>query len=450
MATHYTATEQTISLKDYAYGGKDWTNISLKISIAANGTVTYKATSTNNTGGWKYCGLWITVNGNTKGNNYFNTESECNNAFGNKKFPIDDDSTYSGSAGTVSGDSVSYEIKLDCGSDGNVHGWTGSANNNYKGVTKSGTINRNYWTDNTAGGKPTITNGKDGSFSISGKSGTAGTNNSITETKLQYKLDSGSWTTCSANSLSTTELTCDDDVASQTVTARTRYKCALGGNTNSYIYSEEAAATINNYVAPALPTKAPTIEVNKSRFTTRENWNCRWNRSGQTATALNGSSAVQGYRFILKQNGSVVDIKDSNGKVISSTTASTGWKYLDTTSTSITIYPEIQGFVAGETVQIGIKPYSKDGNGKAVFNDNYKQSEIKTVQNAGVVRVKVKTGGTNAKPIYDWKEGVVWVKVNKGTAAKPDIQWVEADTVQAKVKTGGTNANPTYGWKISE
>lgn len=215
MATHYTATSKTITLTDYSYNNSDSTTISLTISVAADGAVSYSAKSTNSTGGWKYCGLWITVNGYTNGNNYFNTPTECANAFSGK-FPIDDDSTYSRDAGTVSGGSVSYEIKLDCGSDGSVHGWTGSAKNNYKGVTTSGSVTRSYWEDSTAGSCTISQTAGSNTITFSGNLGTAGHGNGMSSATLYYWMNgatawaSESLTAKSGNSYKITK-TCDRD-----------------------------------------------------------------------------------------------------------------------------------------------------------------------------------------------------------------------------------------------
>jgi hypothetical protein len=432
MATHYTSTTQTVKVKDYAYGGSSWAEISLAVTIAANGAVSYTASCNHSASGqWQYKGLIITLNGTTiANNNYYSSASECEAHFGKgSRFPINDDSSYSGKAGTASGGSVSYTLKLNCQSDGGVHGWSGSASNNYKGTTVSGSISRNYWTDNTAGSKPTITDGKNSKFSISGNSGTAGTGNSITETKLQYKLGSGSWVTCSGNSLSATAITCDDDVASQTVKARTRYKCSKGGNSDGYIFSEEASATIKNYEEPALPETAPSVTYNKSRFTIKENWVCKWDGTGQQATAANTSSALKGYRVVLLKNGSSVPIVDSAGKTISSNPSEPTWHTIDVAASTktFTIYPAKNGFLPGNTMRIGIKPYSEDGNGRQLFNDAYKYSASKTVQNAGIMRVCTAKATTTKGAT--WKEGQVMIYINDTK------KWVEADVVKVRTST---------------
>lgn len=479
MATHYTSTTSSnIELTDYAYGGTDWTKISLKITIAANGAVTYTAKSTNNTGGWKYCGLWITVNGYTKGNNYFNTESECANAFSGK-FPIDDDSTYSGSAGTVTGGSVSYTIKLDCGSDGNVHGWTGSASNNYKGVTKTGTVSRNYWNDVTKPSAPAApTNHYDNTFSASCDAVGNPGNNPVTTT-LQYKYGSGSWQnagTAGVRAISKQNHGASATADSVTVYTRIKAQPTYGSDANKDkiadpVYSNSSSGTIlKNYVAPSQPTEAPSVSKTKSRFTVKEPWTVSWSKTTQQAQKKNNSSPVAGYRIIMlvKRGGTGGWISEPFRV---KATNSQGWKYLgqnpdkkgnndtwytvDTSDlsskTSITIDPMLQEFVPGDKVKIGIRPYilwkaekpphedsftevyklfsyEQTINGtKGVDSETYTFTEEITVQNAGVVRVKTGTDKSS------FKEGIVWVKTSDG--------WKEADVV--KVKTAN-------GWKESE
>jgi hypothetical protein len=157
-------------------------------------------------------------------------------------------------------------------------------------------------------------------------------------------------------------------------------------------------------------------------------------------------------------------IKDINGDTINNSGNYDTDYYSDVgLNTSVIIYPDKQPISnelgarklkAGDVIKFEVHAKAVDGNNEDLWSydppntSNGRWSQEWTIQNAGVMRVKVNTG-TVAKPSYDWKEGVVWVKVNKGTAAKPNIQWVEADLVKTKVKTGGTAANPTYGWKDS-
>jgi hypothetical protein len=218
-------------------------------------------------------------------------------------------------------------------------------------------------------------------------------------------------------------------VASQTVKARTRYKCSKGGNSDGYIFSEEASATIKNYEEPALPETAPSVTYNKSRFTIKENWICKWDGTGQQATAANTSSALKGYRVVLLKNGSSVPIVDSAGKTISSNPSEPTWHTIDVAASTktFTIYPAKNGFLPGNTMRIGIKPYSEDGNGRQLFNDDYKYSASKTVQNAGIMRVCTAKAATTKSAT--WKEGQVMIYINDTK------KWVEADVVKVRTST---------------
>lgn len=425
MATHYTSTTQTVKVKDYAYGGSSWAEISLAVTIAANGAVSYTASCNHSASGqWQYKGLIITLNGTTiANNNYYSSASECEADFGKgSRFPINDDSSYSGTAGTASGGSVSYTMKLNCQSDGGVHGWSGSESNNYKGTTVSGSISRNYWTDNTAGGKPTITDSGNNNFSITGNSGTAGSSNSITETKLQYKIGSAtSWTTDGDNSYSGTV------TANTTYTARTRYKCSHGGDSSGYLYSAESSKTIYFYKAPGDVGKPALTAASfkNGRLTIKQNWTYTWTAASAGSTA----SPVLGYRIRMYKNGSLVKgITAGSGSNISKGTGTN--EYLDrsgSTNCSITFNPVSFGFAPGDTIYIGVFAWAKNGAGSVLWSGNgsaHVTSDTTTVQNSGIMRVR---------PAGSWKEGVVSVKVND--------TWIEADVVQ--IKADGN-------WKESE
>jgi hypothetical protein len=122
---------------------------------------------------------------------------------------------------------------------------------------------------------------------------------------------------------------------------------------------------------------------------------------------------------VLQKNGTSIPIKNTSGTVISSNPSSADWHTVDSSSTSITISPTKNGFKPGDTVRIGVKPYTQYGasnTGTQLFNADYTYSANSTVRNAGIVHVKV--GGT-------WKEGQVYVKVNGA--------WKEAETVSTKV-----------------
>jgi hypothetical protein len=78
-------------------------------------------------------------------------------------------------------------------------------------------------------------------------------------------------------------------------------------------------------------------------------------------------------------------------------------------------------------MRIGIKPYSEDGNGRQLFNDTYKYSASKTVQNAGIMRVCTAEATTTKSAT--WKEGQVMIYINDTK------KWVEADVVKVRTST---------------
>jgi hypothetical protein len=83
------------------------------------------------------------------------------------------------------------------------------------------------------------------------------------------------------------------------------------------------------------------------------------------------------------------------------------------------IDPVAFGFKAGDNVKLSIWAYTRYGaanDGERLFNASEMFSSVYTVQNAGVIDVKI--GGV-------WKEGQVYTKVNG--------VWKEADTVSTKI-----------------
>ena len=181
--------------------------------------------------------------------------------------------------------------------------------------------------------------------------------------------------------------------------------------------------TINLYIQPD-PPKTLELTHSKSRLTIKENWVIKW--SG--AKKRNNTSPIKGYRVRVYRirDGIKETVPIPNGY----TTESFGIDkyYIDTESTaeSFTFDPTSY-FKAGDTAQVSIYAYTKDGYGEKIFSGNGTTPKFSTtypVENAGIMRVKVGNS---------WLEGQVYVKV--GT------DWKEAESVQ--VKTGD-------GWKESE
>lgn len=272
--------------------------------------------------------------------------------------------------------------------------------------------------------KPSITDHGNNTFSISVSAGGAGKNgNSVNSTTLYYrKGGSGNYAKASGLSVSKASITAGASSKNQTIYAYS----VVDGKYNDKT-SDTVSKAIPNYVAPTLPTKAPTVSYSKSRFTIKENWTFKWDGTGQAATKANDSSPVEGYRVVLLKNGSSVPIVDSAGKTISGNPSSSTWHTKDVSASTktFTIYPAKNGFLPGDTVRIGIKPYTKNGNDTQVFNSDYKYSDTKTVQNAGIMRVC--TAKTTSKTT--WAEGQVMIYKSEKD------RWVEADVVKIRTSS---------------
>lgn len=448
----YLATSKTITAKNYSYDGVNWAQISVAISVTAAGAVTAAMTVTHQDAGWMCKGLIVKVNGTSLfSDNYVSATSECikDDSGNTKKFPFYSGYTCTKSAGTVSGSSVSYDIRIDCMSDGNVHGWTGGCETsyasggakNYKGVTKSGSFSRNSYTEASAG-TFSFTDTYNNGFKVTAKKGTGNSSNNTTGLKDRKW---GYSTTTRTTSF--TDGTRNAIATSGTANTRTVYVEATTTQTYGSNKKGTDSFAVRQYKAPNKPTNLTIADSSykNGRLTIKQDWTFTWTAStpGTGKGTTNGTdsnqttSKVKGYKItIQKKTGSgsfaAIAIKNSSGTTI---TDSSHNYYANVTS--LTFSPLKSGILPGDQVKIIVKPYTQYGrNNDGDYLYGTEESYItRTVQNAGVMRVKVKTGGTASNPVYNWREGVVWVKVNKGTAAKPNIQWVEADIVKTKAGT---------------
>jgi hypothetical protein len=298
----------------------------------------------------------------------------------------------------------------------------------------------------------TLTNNHNNTFSASCSAVSNPGSNPVTTT-IQYKLGSnGTWTDAGSRSISKKAHTAEAAADSQTVYVKVKADPTYGDT----LYSDVASITLKNYVPPTIPTVAPSVSKNKTRFTIKEPWKVSWTDAGQTSTKVNNSSDIAGYRVVLQVKKPTesefksVPIKNDSGSIISKNPTSATWHTIDTIDlgeNEIIIYPDEQGFEPGDKVRVGIRPYilwgaenpthsKSNSNTNKLFNETenlYRYTDEITVQNAGVVRVK--TGADKSS----FKEGIVWVKINNTGTKTTD--WVEADVV--KVKTSS-------GWKESE
>lgn len=270
--------------------------------------------------------------------------------------------------------------------------------------------------------KPTISDNKNNTFTISVSDGGGGTNNPVKSTTLYYRIGStGNYTKASGLSASGS-LTCGAGSKSQYVYAYS----VVEGTYGSSVTSATASLEILNYAAPGAPG-TPTLassSFKNGRLTIKQNWTYTW----PAAEQANTSSPVKGYRIRLynRSSGYVIGIKSSTSDPNKIIPGDGKDNYLDRESTSCTVTfdPVECGFKPGDQVSLGIYAYTRNGRGDQLFNGNghgtaHVVSEATTVQNAGIVNLKTDDG---------WVEGQVYVKTDKG--------WQEAETVNVKTSSG--------------
>lgn len=448
---------KSISVSDWGPTGTDYAGCyakaTLTVSTSGN-TVNYKVTMTTEVDGGTSkqpaVSLYLAIDGQVIFNNYWRY-GETNPAYLN--WPTKNGSSRSGSITTTASDDSSIPVVLKIATSQN------GLNNSSVWKTTSTTLDRTWYTEVTAGKTYLITDNGNHTFTLWGYSGSDGTNNTITEERLWYavaKNSAGDWSwgnnwgrfPAGASSHSLTLALPKTTIASvknkddkvdivSCVETFASYGASKKGIDGTYKYGE-----MKVYARPGKPGK-PVISYKKSRLTIKEDWTYTWT----PATAGNNNSPVKGYRIRIYKNGTAMTglkytaILDKKANVIGytvSTDSSNKNNYIDVGDRcNITFNPKTLGFKAGDTVYISIFSYSKNGKGEQSWSNNLTGdvkesyslfcgsdkdgdqpvlSETLTVQNAGVVRIKVNGA---------WKEGQVHVKVN-GT-------WKEADIVHTKV-----------------
>ena len=288
-------------------------------------------------------------------------------------------------------------------------------------------------------GKTVVTNGtapKINSFTdngnntvnITGNVGTRGANNPLRSATMYYTTNtddpskgSSDRKTISLSSTSNGGYNKDIDVPKDCTTVRVYIECRFTYNTTHVSGTCEG---IKYYTAPGAPG-IPEIEYKKSKPTNRESWTVTWT----AGTKGNENSLIEGYRFRIykkaagKTSFETVPVCDANGTILVGDLGEgrADRYYYDTESTTTkqTIYTGKQGFVPGDVIKVGLFSYTRNGAEGQLFNATQVISEELTVQNAGIVRVKVDN---------EWKEGQVYVKANDG--------WHEAETVKVKTSSG--------------
>ena len=274
-------------------------------------------------------------------------------------------------------------------------------------------------------GTTTIKDNLNNSFTITATKGANGVNNTA------YGPVNLKWGYDNSNNESNTYTNNQTIVLARNNPASSyRYVHATSTTTCGYGNYKVATAyqTIRQYYSPGNPG-VPTLKgdsFKNGRLTVKQPWTYSW-----SSATKRGYGSGKGYRIRVKKNGSFIKgLVYTNGSL----TLGTGTKdYVDSesTSNSVTFNPENLGFKAGDTVQLRIHAYTKNGLGQtewSVGNTSFNlfsaavDSPETTVQNAGVVHVK--TDKTDA----GWKEGQVYVKIDSST-------WVEAETVFVKTSS---------------
>ena len=307
--------------------------------------------------------------------------------------------------------------------------WIEIGENNDDDPLWKATLNTYYTEGGTASIR--ISDNGNNTFTISGALGTVSSPNSMTGASLYY-------TTNGQQPNSATGYTTKIDLEAGSGKSYTSGAIAIPSacsvvwavTYNSFKYGTSPKSTghisekMKYYVAPKQPgTPALTSDsLKNNRLTIKQNWTYSW------AAAEGGNTkdynAVQGYWIRIwrwskaTEEWAAVKAED------------------DITATSYTFDPNTYGFVVGDKVQFEVAAFSKNGKGDKLWSpitnkwngyDLWTGSVVSTVENAGVVNIKVNTG-TATKPVYEWVEGQVWVKIAQG--------WVEAETVNVKTNDG--------------
>jgi hypothetical protein len=394
-------TSKTVTVKDtYKTGGVTYyQQASVEVEVSSAGKVSWKISMTNDHGGSRGRAVYLTVSigGKTiQGPGYTRYPNDIDERW--LTYPTGNGTSKSGSFtlndNTTS--SLSISVYVCC-----------MQNSTSAGKTVTETLTRTKWTD-VGKGTVTITDNGNNTFSVSGTKGANGTNNTASGPTLSWGYDTDYGKSVS-NPINLT-------IATPANATRTVYAKGITEATYGSDATVTTSLAIKQYVAPGDPGK-PVLSYSKSRLTTKENWTFTWT----AAKATNTSSPVKGYRIRLYKNGVLIPIKNNSGSLLSELRSGTAadWIY-DANITSLTINPVIHEFAAGDTVVLSLYAYAVNGKGttnhwsgggtSAVYSDTY------TVQNAGIVRVKVGS---------EWKEGQVYIKANGA--------WKEAETVSTRV-----------------
>lgn len=363
-------------------------------------------------------------------------------------------------------ETANHTIKYSSNGTRTVYWYFTNSRQNYKTMVPASEFNVSavsnaYATEVTPGSTYLITDNGDHTFTLWGYAGKGGANNDITEERLWYAVtttSSGSWAwgnnwsrfpkgaathslTIALPKATISSIKNKNDKVDIVSCVETfaSYGDSKNGIDGTYKYGD-----MKVYARPTQPGR-PVISYKKSRLTIKEDWTYTWT----PATAGNDNSPVNGYRVRIYKNGTGITglkatpvfgnagtVKEHRIELDGSNTTN----YMDIVPSSdckIRFNPKTLGFKADDTVCISLFSYAKNGLGQTKWTntltgggtesyslfcgndtdgDKPVYSDIKTVQNAGIIRIKVNGA---------WKEGQVHVKVNGA--------WKEADIVHTKV-----------------
>lgn len=320
--------------------------------------------------------------------------------------------------------------------------WT-SARGDWSSLLNSGgtDLSTTVYVTGIGTGTTTITDNYNNTFTITAAKGADGNYNAAggpIDLKYGYASTSRNTTYTSGTAIN---LSLSGTGNTRTVYAESTTTATIGDSKKS-----TNSLAIRQYRAPGAPSSKPALtsgSYKNGRLTIKLPWTYEWGVAppGTGSGTTNGTgtnqttSAVKGYRVRLmrKSVGSssfnTIAIKTNATTTITTHNTSEG-NYMDITNPatrSITFDPAATGIVPGDKVKFQVKPFTRYGasnNGSQLFG-TYSDSDESLVQNAGVMRVRPTSSS-------GWKEGVVWVKVNKNGTA----QWVEADVVKTKTSSG--------------
>lgn len=342
------------------------------------------------------------TNGTAIGYVYFNGSQIATNTNTNFTVPNNkSDAVLVSGSKTVSLDALSsdsFTIGYSCN-----RGNTSSPAYFIVSTKTSGNIYVDVYATSVGNGSVSIVDNGNNSITISGKTGTNGTNNNVSSGYIYWKFNNSDWNsetvTYSANSNFTKSVSIPSGATSVQVDLYTEGK----------LNTTKVTSTINviYYGNPGAPG-IPILYFRKKGPVPKEEVYFSW-----SAASAGTNVPVKGYRLRIYKNGRLLLGIDPND-------ASSSWWDTGSTSTRYDFVGTDFAFEKGDRVKLGIYSYGINGKGTLIFNgDGTAEAQVNSAEytfiNAGIMRIK--SSGT-------WKEGQVYIKING--------IWKEADSIYIK------------------